>query len=232
MTTDSYILPLTPQTKVEVTQNTYMIFKIPETCYKGRGKKGCAKWRKTGFCEHTLSKEGRYKKQRLRKYNDYKAAVLTAAKKVGFVLPNYGFSIYFYVPIPKRWNVEDRKIMHGQPHHRKPDIDNFLKAVFDSLTFTDEQISQLSGLGKFWVDTKQGEKRNDPIGDGWIEIKVNQPVYNPFNVEFIDQSKVASLKQTTNYKKRKEKGDVRGYVADGAHSKKQKTLFNREDKIK
>jgi len=232
MEQNKIILPITPQTKVDVTQNTFKLFRIPETCYKGRGKKGCKEWKKTGLCSHTLSKEGRYKKRRLEKYNDYKASVLAEAKKVGFELPNYGFALYFYIPIPKRWSIEDRKAMHGQPHMRKPDIDNLEKAIYDSLTFHDERISQLSGLGKFWVDTKTGTKRTDPIGPGWIEILINQPVYNPFDVTFIDQSKILSLKQTVDYKNRVKKGEVREYVSDGKHSKKEKNLFQKEDRIK
>lgn len=224
-----FIIPITPQTKVDVTQNTWQLFNIPETCYRGLKKAGCAEWRRTGLCKHTLSARGRYMKRRLEKYNNYKASILALAKAAGVELPTYGFSVYFYFPIPKRWSQEDRKAMHGQMHHRKPDLDNCEKAIFDSLTFKDEQISQLSGHGKFWIDTKAGPKRTDPIGPGYIEILINQLIYNPFGVEWIDQSKIISLRQTMDYKKRKKEGGTRNYSKTGQHKR---NLFKNPDKIR
>lgn len=229
MTTDRLILPLTPKSKVDVTQNTWQIFNINETCYKGRKKAGCAEWRRTGLCKHTLSARGRYMKRRLERYNDYKATILALAKAAGFELPKFGFALYFYFPIPKRWSLQDRKAMHGQMHHRKPDLDNCEKAIFDSLTFRDEQISQLSGHGKFWIDTKTGPKRTDPIGPGYIEVLFNQPVYNPLGVEWVDQSKIISLKATMDYKKRRQEKKTRNYEKSGKHKR---NLFKNEEKIK
>lgn len=216
---DRIIFKITPSTKVDVTQNTWMLFNIPETCYKGRKKTGCVEWKRTGLCKHTLNARGRYMKRRLERYNDYKAAILGLAKAQNFELPKFGFALYFYFPIPKRWSAADRKEMHGQMHHRKPDLDNCEKAIFDSLTFKDEQISQLSGHGKFWIDTKTGPKRTDPIGPGYVEILFNLPVYNPYNVEWIDQSKIISLKQTMDYKNRAKTGAARKYEKTGKHRK-------------
>lgn len=207
-----FIFPITPETWVGIHHNAKKIFNIPEVCYKGRHKKGCAEFLRTDYCKHTLSYWGRYMKRRLERYNEYKSSVLALAKKMNFDLPAWGWSVYFYIPIPKRWSNEDRVKMHGQMHHRKPDMDNLFKALQDSLTFKDELISQLSGVGKFWINTKLGPKRTDPIGPGYIEILINQPVYNPYNVEFIDQSTVISLRATMDYKKRKPEGNVRKYT--------------------
>jgi Holliday junction resolvase RusA-like endonuclease len=193
------IFPITPQTNVILTQNTYKIFNIPEVC--PRGKKGCKEYRQTNYCPHTLNERGRYMKRRLAKMNDYKATILGLARSAGFALPAYGWAVYFYFPIPKKWKQEERVKMHGQPHFRKPDFDNCYKLLVDALVFQDEQVAQISGGGKFWVNTKQGTRRQDPCGQGWIEILIDQPVYNPFNVTFIDQSKIISLRQTMDYKK-------------------------------
>lgn len=199
------IFPISPQTNVTITQNTYKIFNIPEVCPKGR--KGCLEFRKTNYCPHTLNKNGRYMKKRLGRMNDYKATLLGLAKSAGFNLPAYGWSVYFYFPMPKRWKTDERIKMHGQPHFRKPDFDNCYKLLVDALVFQDEQVAQISGGGKFWVDTKIGTKRQDPCGPGWIEILIDQPVYNPFNVEFIDQSKIISLRQTMEYKNQIKSGE-------------------------
>lgn len=217
-----FILPITPQTKVDVTQRTFMVFNIPEVCPKGRH--GCKEYRRTGYCPHTLNKHGRYMKRRLERYNEYKASVLALAKKSGFELPAYGFSVYFYIPMPKRWTNEDRIMMHGQLHHRKPDWDNLYKALADSLVFNDELIAQISGAGKFWVNTKIGTKRSDPCGPGWIEILIGQPVYNPFNVQWIDQSQVISLRQTMDYKREVRSGKRQV-------KKRVKNLFKEKNRI-
>lgn len=211
MTLNKFVFKITPQTKVDVTQHTFKLFVIPEICQKGRGHKGCVQYKRTGLCPHTLSAQGRYMKKRLEKYNDYKSTLLAMAKKMGFDLPGYGFSMYFFIPIPRRWSKKDRKAMHGQMHFRKPDLDNMEKAVYDSLTFKDEQIAQLSGHGKFWVDTRIGDGIKDPIGPGWIEIITGHEPYNPFGVEWVDQSKIISLKATMDYKKRSANDNVRTY---------------------
>lgn len=196
------ILPINPQTTLRTTQGDVIVFRIPEKCYKGRGKKGCAIYKRTGLCKHTLSVGGRVRKRRIEKYNTYKSDLLTLAKKLDFVIPDYGWSVYFYFPMPKKWSRKDRELMHGQPHHRKSDLDNIYKALTDSLRVDDERIAQLSGTGKFWVNQEKG----------YIEILIHQSVYNPFGVPFIDQSQVKSLHQTSNYKKRlQEGGNIRSY---------------------
>lgn len=207
-----FIFPFTPKTKVDVTHSTWKLFNIPEDCYKGYRKKGCKDFKRTGTCKHVLSEYGKKLKRRIERYNDYKSTILGYAKKIGFTLPAYGWSVYFHIPIPKRWTLADRKKMNGQMHHRKPDWDNLCKAIQDSLTFNDEYISQVSGTGKFWVDTKTGPKVVDPIGPGYIEFLLNQPVYNPHHVEFIDQSKVPSLRAEVDYRKRREEGKTRKFV--------------------
>ena len=149
-------------------------------------------------------------KRRLARMNEYKATILGLAKAAGFSLPAYGWSVYFYFPMPKRWKTEERIKMHGQPHFRKPDFDNVYKLLVDALIFQDEQVAQISGGGKFWVDTQEkngkGKQRNMPCGPGWIEVLLDQPVYNPFNVTFIDQSKILALRQTMEYKKEIKEG--------------------------
>ena len=134
-------------------------------------------------CKHKLSYDGKRRLDRLERYNNYKEELRAEARRLSFTLPNWGWSMYFYFPMPAKWNAAQRKAMHGQPHLRKPDIDNLEKGIYDALSITDEQVSQLSGHGKFWVDNPTG----------WIEIKINMPAYNPFGVEFMDPAQQRSL---------------------------------------
>lgn len=166
-------------------------------------------------CPHCLGAEQLYIKKYIEKYNEYKAIVAAMCKKKHFTLPDYGWKAYFYFPMPKKWSPSDRLLMHGQKHERKPDRNNCIKGLEDSLRYDDEKISQNSGEGKFWFlhDLLPRKiKKIVPEGSGYIEIFTNQPVYNPFGVPFIDQSQVKSLHQTSNYKKRlQEGGNIRSY---------------------
>lgn len=189
MDSNRIILPLTPQTWFKSLPQHKVFFQIPEVCRKLKGKKPCHKYRRYGTCKHSLNHAGLLIKRRIQRYNKYKVDVLALATAEGFSMPHYGWSLYFYFPLPKRRKGEERKMLHGNPKISKPDIDNLQKAVFDSLSITDETVAQLSGVGKFWVDTMyvdhNGEKQ---YGSGWIEILLNQPVYNPMGVVFVDQS--------------------------------------------
>lgn len=195
MTENRIILPLSPQTNVSTTFKTKILFQIPLICYRGRGGKGCYQFKKKGLCKHTLSESGRKRRARLEKYNRYKVDLLHWAKRADFQLPTCGISVYFYVPIAKSIPNWRRKLMDGQMKLSKPDIKNYQTAFEDALAITDEQIAQYSGMGKFWVDTRDYTKpRGAAVRQGWIEILINQPVYNPFGVTFIDEKTAIKMK--------------------------------------
>ncbi len=84
----------------------------------------------------------------------------------GFVHPEQGASITFYIPMPKSWRKFKREAMNWMLHQSKPDLDNLLKAYFDSLLSEDKYISHYEAK-KVWVDF--------PIG--WIEICTKEPEY-------------------------------------------------------
>lgn len=163
-------------------------------------------------CPHSLSLEGLQRKRRLERYNQYKDDLRKLAEKAGLVLPDYGWSIYFFFPVPKRWKPEDKAAMHFQMHHRAPDFDNIIKGALDSLRKDDHKIAQIAGVGKFWVNAEQG----------WIEIWLNQSVYSPNFTIQIDQSTIKSLQQTESYKLRASKGATRTYTKTGKHKKQKK----------
>lgn len=51
----------------------------------------------------------------------------------GMTIPQEGAHIIFCVQMPKSWSVKKKKSMFDTPHQQKPDIDNFLKAIFDAV---------------------------------------------------------------------------------------------------
>lgn len=138
-------------------------------------------------CPHSVSLEGLQRKRRLQRYNRYKEDIRTLAAEAGFEIPVSGWALYFYMPMPKRWTAKTRSIMNGQLHMIKPDQKNMLTAIEDALSLHDERLAQMSGLGKFWVDTLKIVNGEKVYGPGWIEILINQKIYNPFSVIFIDQ---------------------------------------------
>ncbi len=201
---DRIILPITPQTWVRIRSGKggdHVLFNIPEVCTRGENGGCCDDYFQTGYCSHTLSKHSRARKRRLEKYNKYRLDLFDMAKKAGFQLPSMGWSLYFYMPMPARWSKKKKEELHGQPHLKKPDQSNLLKAFEDALSIMDEQVAQMSGLGKFWV--------NQP--EGYIEIKLNQPVYNPFQVDLqpsmlkVDMEDIESRRE----RKRKRKEELR-----------------------
>ncbi len=204
---DRIILEITPQTYVPRRPSDTTVFYIPERCRYmpslGRHKRkddpewdylwnndirlcGCELWNNTGYCKHTASKFTRDRKRRLIKYNDYKKKIRELCDAQGFELIKYGWSAYFYFPMPVRWSKKKKRIMLGQHKESKPDYDNCLKGLTDALgkkrgevthRIPDEKVGQISGTGKFWIQAEEG----------YIEILLNQPLHNPFNVMFIKQ---------------------------------------------
>lgn len=186
-------LPIRPQTWVRIVSGKHgdhVLFNIPEVCYKGENGGCCDDYFKDGHCKHTLSPASRARKRRIERYNKYRIDLFQLTKDAGFQLPSCGMSLYFYFPVPIRWTKKKRIEMHGQLHESKPDESNLLKAFEDSLSIVDEQIAQMSGLGKFWFNP---DMVDPSLRDGYIEILTNQPLYNPFGVEFINKNKAISM---------------------------------------
>jgi Holliday junction resolvase RusA-like endonuclease len=145
MKTTKVILNITPETSVRATQGDKIFFRIPREKLRPAGLKRLL---------------------RLEKYNRYKINLLAEAKAKQFTHPQQGASITFFIPMPKTWRKFKREAMAWMLHQSKPDLDNLLKAYFDSLLAEDKYISHYEAK-KVWVDF--------PIG--WIEIAVKEPEY-------------------------------------------------------
>jgi Holliday junction resolvase RusA-like endonuclease len=207
MSKDRIILNITPKAAIRVTQAMSMLFYVPEDCPFACGLPRKSQkqpkvlvetmadefpdlWRVLGGdewqnrrkkkemrygCPHSLTYENYMMKKRLERFNEYKKRLKELADEKQLVIPDAGFSIYYYLPIPKRWTKKKKLAMNGQLHKQLLDIDNITKGIFDVLRPQDKGIAQISGVGKFWVNQEQG----------FIEILLNQPTYNPFSVKFI-----------------------------------------------
>jgi Holliday junction resolvase RusA-like endonuclease len=139
------VFNITPQTNVRATQGDRILFRIPRE-----------KLRPAGFSRLL----------RLEKYNDYKVSLSALSKQHKFTIPEQGVHIIFYIPVPKTWKKYKKDEMHMKLHQSKPDIDNLVKAVFDSLFSEDKYIADFRAT-KRWVNKEEG----------WIEFKTDLPEY-------------------------------------------------------
>jgi Holliday junction resolvase RusA-like endonuclease len=138
------ILNITPQTHVRATQGDKVFFRIPRELLRPPGLKRLL---------------------RLERYNQYKIDLLAEAKEKHFDFPSQGAAICFFIPVPRSWSMKKKKMHHGFLHQSKPDLDNLLKALGDSLIMEDKYIAHYGSLQKRWV--------NFPLG--WIEITIEEP---------------------------------------------------------
>lgn len=127
-------LMIRPQTNVRSVQGDRVFFMIPE---------------------EKLRPEGLKRKKRLQKYNQYKMELFDLANDKGFVIPDSGAHITFYIPIPKSIRKNKRPEMHLRPHRVKPDADNFHKAFQDALKKRDQTIWDYH-VTKVWIEHPTG----------------------------------------------------------------------------
>jgi Holliday junction resolvase RusA-like endonuclease len=64
----------------------------------------------------------------------------------------YSLTVDFCLPMPDSWSKKKKANFDGKFHHQKPDIDNLMKALMDSLfgLLSDEEVSEIHAR-KFWA---------------------------------------------------------------------------------
>lgn len=136
---------ITGQTHVRTTQGDRWYFRIPR---------------------NKLRPAGLARLERIEKYNQYKIDLLSLCKAQRFTIPSQGLCIRFFIPVPKSWSEKKKKLYHGTLHQSTPDLDNLVKAIFDSLLVEDKFVGHLGEISKRWV--------NYPTG--WIEFEEREAV--------------------------------------------------------
>ena len=145
MVRKKYTLNITQQTNVRATQGDRIFFRIPR---------------------EKLRPAGLSRLLRLEKYNDYKSSLSALVKQQRFTIPEQNVHMIFYIPVPKTWKEYKKNEMHMKLHQQKPDIDNLVKAVFDSIFTEDKYIADFRAT-KRWV--------NQP--EGYIEFLIELPEF-------------------------------------------------------
>jgi Holliday junction resolvase RusA-like endonuclease len=84
------------------------------------------------------------------KYWAFKAALLREFDGQPYPADPHIVSANFYLPIPKSWSKRKRRFMDEKMHRQKPDVDNYVKAVFDCLFADDSRIAG-GCFYKYWT---------------------------------------------------------------------------------
>lgn len=72
-------------------------------------------------------------KRYLDKYFQYKEDLKQHAEKIGFIMPQDAFFMWFFMPMPKTWTKKKKAAMAFKLHKQKKDTDNLSKAIKDAL---------------------------------------------------------------------------------------------------
>ncbi len=85
------------------------------------------------------------------KYRRYSDELRQACLAADFVL---GEAIYmeFHFPMPQSWSKKKQALMLGKPKKSRPDTDNVVKGIQDSLLPEDSKVWHIEAK-KFWAET-------------------------------------------------------------------------------
>jgi Holliday junction resolvase RusA-like endonuclease len=83
------------------------------------------------------------------KYRLHKKAMEDYAMITKFKLTEI-LDVDFYIPMPESWSKKKKESMCGKPHQNKPDLDNILKFIMDTLLPEGDQNVHTIVAKKVW----------------------------------------------------------------------------------
>lgn len=101
-----------------------------------------------------MTQSDKWKKRKVVvRYFSFKDHLNLICKSVGFV-PGEVLGFEFHIPMPESWSKKKKAEMQGKPHQQKPDLDNLIKAVKDSLLKDDSHVwKYIEEPKKVWSET-------------------------------------------------------------------------------
>jgi Holliday junction resolvase RusA-like endonuclease len=98
-----------------------------------------------------MTQQDRWKKRDVTdRYWELKDHLVKIAKGSNFEIPDSNIHIIFYMPMADSWAKSKKEKMDGKPHQQRPDADNMLKAIQDSLCKEDSYIWDVR-ISKYWA---------------------------------------------------------------------------------
>jgi len=95
-----------------------------------------------------ITYQGRFS-AKAKDYYDWKDELLLKYKKKTF--PK-SVQLVFYITPPESWSKKKKAAAYGQPHDQKPDIDNLVKAVLDTLCEGEDKAIFRVYAEKYWSE--------------------------------------------------------------------------------
>lgn len=207
--------PIEPQSALRSTQTQNWLTKVTEAdaqkledSYKmSFDKKGQPVWVRIGKNGKptTLRSKPNYvrTKRYLDKYFQYKEDLKLYGEKIGFIMPQDAFFMWFFMPMAKTWTKKKKAAMAFKLHKNKKDTDNLSKAIKDALAprksnfvsgkqpaIDDRVISSYANAKIYLPDTYA-----DKVGILIVEYDVNEfltPFFNDaieiFGIDIIHNS--------------------------------------------
>lgn len=141
----SAFFPIEPQSALRSTQTQNWLTKVTEAdaqrledqYHEAFNRKGEPIWQKIGKggkVTNLRSKPNYVRTKRyLDKYFQYKDALKEHGEKIGFIMPQDAFFMWFFMPMPKTWTKKKKLAMAFKLHKNKKDTDNLSKAIKDAL---------------------------------------------------------------------------------------------------
>jgi Holliday junction resolvase RusA-like endonuclease len=86
-------------------------------------------------------------RDRVRRYFEFKNKVVQECNRTGYQM-NGIVDVVFCIPMPDSWSNKKKAKMNGLPHKVRPDIDNILKGLMDTLKKEDGDIWRLKNVEK------------------------------------------------------------------------------------
>ena len=96
-----------------------------------------------------MTRADRWKKRPcVLKYWDYKVDLQNKLKTCDIEIIDV-IKVVFCVPMPKSWSKKKMAEMDGKPHQQRPDVDNLMKGLMDSLFQEDSHVHTIHAK-KIW----------------------------------------------------------------------------------
>lgn len=137
--------PFEPQSAIRSVQTQNWLTQVSEEeaikiensfkeAFDNKGRKIWVKLLKNGKTKTLRSKPNYVRVKRyLEKYLSYKDSLREHGEKVGFIMPQDAFFMWFFMPMPKTWTKKKKEQMAFRLHKNKKDTDNLSKAIKDAL---------------------------------------------------------------------------------------------------
>ena len=101
-----------------------------------------------------MTQADRWKKRPVvEKYWMFKDAIRAQADKQKFEL-GQAYKVTFYLPLPKSMSMKRKRALIGKPHKLRPDLDNLLKSLNDTLMDEDSSVYYVTAVKKWALGGK------------------------------------------------------------------------------